>query len=129
MDPVLKKHVRFVDRTSHKLARNLFHAMAIYQQGLEKKQSVMFRLVNVGEDLFAMAAACAQAQLALNKDPNGEGRKAKELADLFCRQTRTCVKHEFENLFSKDDKFSYKIAQEILAGDFAWMEKDIIDPY
>lgn len=129
MDPVLKKHVRFVDRTSHKLARNLFHAMAIYQQGLEKKQSVMFRLVNVGEDLFAMAATCAQAQLALNKDPNGEGKKAKELADLFCRQTRICVKHEFENLFSKDDKFSYKIAQEILNGDFAWMEKDIIDPY
>lgn len=129
MDPVLKRHVRFVDRTCHRLARNLFHAMAIYQQGLERKQSVMFRLVNIGEDLFAMAATCAQAQLLLNKDPNEEGKKAKELADLFSRQTRICVKHEFENLFSKDDKFSYRLAQEILAGDFAWMEKDIVDPY
>ena len=89
----------------------------------------MFRLVNVGEDLFAMAATCAQAQLFLNKDPKGEGKQAQELADLFCRQTRICVKHEFEILFTKDDNFSYKIAQEILAGDFAFMEKDIIDPY
>ncbi|MBI4971581.1 MAG: acyl-CoA dehydrogenase family protein [Candidatus Omnitrophica bacterium] len=129
MDLALKRHVRFVDKNCHRLARNMFHAMMKYQQGLEKKQAILFRLVDIGQNLFAMAASCAQAELLLKKDPNGEGKKAKELADLFCRQTRISVKHEFDNLFSKNDPLAYHIAQEILAGDFAWMEKDIVDPY
>ncbi len=128
IDPVLKKHVRYVDHTSHRLARNLFIAMGKYQQGLEKKQGILFRLVNIGEWLFAMAATCSQAQLLLSKDPNGEGKKAKQLADLFCRQTRKNVENEFRNLFTKDDPFAYKIALEILNGEFEWMEKDIIKP-
>ncbi len=129
LDPTLKKHLKYVDKTSHKLARNLFHVMAIYQQGLEKKQQVLFRLVDIGMYLFTMATTCANAQRLMEEDPEGEGLKAKNLADLYCREAKKKIKARFTYLFDKDDKFSYKIAQEVLDGNYDWMENDIILPY
>jgi len=129
LDPVLNKHLKFVNKRTHKLARNLFHVMAIYQQGLEKKQQILARLVNVGTFLFAMATTCANAQRLLNKDPQNEGKKAKDLADLFCRQSRIQIQSEFSRLFNKDDKFSCQIAKDILSDEYTWLENDIIKPY
>ncbi|MBI4397847.1 MAG: acyl-CoA dehydrogenase family protein [Candidatus Omnitrophica bacterium] len=125
LHPRLRRHMRFVDKASHRLARNLFYAMAKYQQGLEKKQGVLFRLVNIGTALFAMSAACSNAQRHLEKNKEEE-KGAVELADLFCRTARRQIKREFADLFTPDDRFSYTISQEILAGKFEWMEQDIV---
>src|SRR3989344_9433553 len=56
----IRHHIRFIEKTSHALARNLFEAMAIHQQGLEKRQQLLFRFVTIGTDLFAMAATCSR---------------------------------------------------------------------
>ena len=45
-----------------RLARSMFYAMGRYQAKLEKKQAVLFRFVDIGAELFAMASACVRAQ-------------------------------------------------------------------
>ncbi len=56
------RHIRWIDRKTRKLARHLFYAIVRFGPGLEKKQSVLGRLVEIGAELFAMTAACARAQ-------------------------------------------------------------------
>src|SRR5262249_22642147 len=79
--------VRYVQPTSGRLARNLFHAMMVYGARLEKKQALLFRGVEIGADLFAMTAALSRAQ-ALKSARSEEGAGAVELADLLCRNLR-----------------------------------------
>ena len=114
----LARHVRFVDRSSRRLARATFHAMLRYGPKLEKRQMVLFRLVDVGAELFAMAAACARAEM-LRKQGQPE---AVELADLFCRYARGRVRHAFSRVFRNNDARTYRLAQRTLQGRYAWLE-------
>src|SRR5437870_2576380 len=59
----LAKHVRFVERSCRRLDRSVFHAISRLARKLELRQSVLFRLVDVAAELFAMAATCSRAQL------------------------------------------------------------------
>jgi hypothetical protein len=121
----LATHLRYVDRTSRRLARGLFHAMVRYGPRLEKKQSVLFRLVDVGAELFAMAAACARAEM-LRQEGGSEGPRAVVLADIFCRQARRRVEARFGALFRNDDDATYRLAQEILRDEHTWLERGIV---
>ncbi|HSR14923.1 MAG TPA: acyl-CoA dehydrogenase family protein, partial [Gemmatimonadales bacterium] len=56
----LADHMRFVNRASRRLARSVFHAMIRFGPRLEKKQSVLFRLVDVGAELLAISSACSR---------------------------------------------------------------------
>jgi hypothetical protein len=122
----LTGHFRYLEEAAHRLARNLFHGMMLYQQGLEKKQQLLTRLVNIGTDLFAMAAASSRAVAVHSKNPADAG--PIELADLFCRQARTRVEKRFGSLFCNDDRFTYEVAQETLKGKYRWLEEGIIEP-
>ncbi len=122
----LKRHISFVNRTSHRLARDLFHAMMFYQQGLEKKQRLLGRIVNIGTDLFAMAATCSRAALLVSKSPSDTG--PVELADLFCRDARKRIRGHFRSLFLNDDACAYQIARNMLDGKYRWLEEGIIPP-
>ena len=120
----LKKHIHFIERTSRKLARSLFHAMAVHQQGLEKRQQILFRFVNIGTDLFAMAATCSRAAYLDEHDPQDEG--AEELADLFCREATLRIKREFRTQHENDDKMIYKLGRNFLEGKYKWLETGIL---
>ncbi|MBI3314124.1 MAG: acyl-CoA dehydrogenase family protein [Candidatus Omnitrophica bacterium] len=123
----LRPHMSFVGKSAKRLARSLFHAMMIYQEKLEAKQQLMTRLVNIGTDLFAMAATCSRAIALYQKNSSDNG--ALELADLFSRQARGRIEKQFRHLFINDDGFAYKIAQNALAGKYRWLEtRDIIPP-
>jgi hypothetical protein len=120
---VLAKHLRFVNRASRRLARNLFHAMVRFGPKLEKKQSVLFRMVEIGAELFAMSATVAKAQLLTKKDPTNRG--PIEMADLFCRQASWRVIVKFEEIFGPDDDQSYRLAQDVVARKHVWLEEGI----
>ena len=122
----LAKHVRFVERSCRRLARSVFHSMIRFGPKLELRQSVLFRLVDVAGELFAMAATCSRAQRLFARDP-AAGVRAVKLADLFCRQARRRVRSKFNGLRRNEDVPTYKFAQEILAGEHRWLERDIVE--
>jgi alkylation response protein AidB-like acyl-CoA dehydrogenase len=120
----LATHLRFAERKSRKLARTLFHCMVRFGPKLEKRQMVLGRLVEIGAELLAISAACARAQQELERDPSNRG--PVELADLFCRQARRRVHDRFEDVFFNDDARTYGVAQRVLTGAHAWLERGIV---
>jgi hypothetical protein len=122
----LAGHLRFVERAARKLGRTLFLAMARFGPGLEKRQAVLFRLVDVGADLFAMAAVCVHAHALVQADPCEQG--PLRLADLFCRHARTRVRSSFRGVFHNHDRVTYRVAQEVLQGRHTWFERDMASP-
>jgi hypothetical protein len=125
----LARQVRYVNRTSRRLARSLFHAIVRFGPRLERQQSVLGRLVDIGADLFAMAAVCARAsQLRNAKDAEhrAQAETAVALADAFCALARRRIGSRFAALFDNDDAQIYRTAQRALAGEFRWLEtKDV----
>ncbi len=121
----LAPHVRYVERQARRLARGVFHAMLRFGPKLEYRQAVLFRLVDVGAELFAMASTCARAQWLLKQDP-AAGRQAVHVADLFCRQARGRVRTKFAGLWRNEDTYTYRVAQEILKGDHRWLERGLV---
>jgi alkylation response protein AidB-like acyl-CoA dehydrogenase len=116
----LAKHLQYIERTSRKLARNMFYAMGLYQAKMERKQALLFRFVDIGAELFAMASACVRAQ-SMRKGADGE--KAVHMADVFCRNARLEIETLFDHLFDNEDDATYKLAQQVLRGEHAWLEK------
>jgi Acyl-CoA dehydrogenase, C-terminal domain/Acyl-CoA dehydrogenase, middle domain len=122
----LAGHLRYVERGARRLARSVFHAMLRFGPKLEFRQALLFRLVDVGAELFAMAAACTRARWLLARDP-AAGRRAVELADLFCRQARARIGGKFTGLWRNDDRRTYRVAQEVLQGEHRWLERGMVD--
>ncbi|MGH7466552.1 MAG: acyl-CoA dehydrogenase family protein [Longimicrobiales bacterium] len=118
----LAPHLRFVSRAARRLGRTLFYAMTRFGPKLEKRQSVLFRLVDVGAELFAMAASCARAR-ALTRA--GGDPSAVTLADAFCRAARRRVNAHFRAVFKNDDAARYRLAQDVLGGRYSWLESGL----
>jgi alkylation response protein AidB-like acyl-CoA dehydrogenase len=118
-------HMRFVERMTRKLAREIFHGMTVYQAKLERKQVFLFRAVDVADELFAMAASISHLH-ALRQAGKPEAKAAERLAELFCRNARRKVKALFKAFWSNDDDFKYRTAVGVLDGDQLWVE-DILD--
>ena len=121
----LARHVRFVERNARRLARGVFHSMLRFGPKLEFRQAVLFRLVDVAGELFAMAATCARARLLAARDPVGGGH-AVQMADLFCRQARGRVRAKFKGLWRNEDVPTYRVAQEVLDGKHLWLEQGMV---
>ena len=120
----LAKHMRFVDRSSRRLARALFGGMVRFGAGLEKRQAVLARIVDIGSELFVMTAVTVRADMLAAKNP--EDSSPADLADLFCRQARRRIQALFSNLFSNDDAATYKVAGRTMEGAYGWLEEGVV---
>ena len=122
--PRFAKHMRFVEKNSRKLARTLFHQMVKFGPKLERRQNILARLVEIGTELFAMAASCSKA-LALEKQNPGDSGP-RELADLFCRQARIRIHNYFCGICWNTDLKDKKAADKAMDGGYEWLEKGIV---
>jgi hypothetical protein len=118
----LAGQVRWVDRTTRRLARTLFHLMLVHGPKLEKRQALLFRAVDIGADLFAMAATLSRAA-ALRRRGAPEAERAAELTLVFCRTTRRRIEELFRAIRSNDDVAKYATAMRILDGEHEWLER------
>jgi hypothetical protein len=71
-----------------------------------------------------MAAACSKAHAMLRLQPSEQS--PADLADLFCRLARRRVTLAFTQLHRNDDRRSYRVAQDVLAGGLEWLEEGIL---
>ena len=124
MEPQLAREVRRVRRTSRKLARRLFHSMLRFGPRLEREQILLGRFVDIGTELFAVAATCSRAQQLI-----GQGVDRAEvlsLVDHFCRGSRERVRASFRGVRHNHDQVGYRLAQSVLAGSGAWMVDEVV---
>ncbi|HEY9367057.1 acyl-CoA dehydrogenase family protein [Streptomyces sp.] len=121
----LAHHIRYVERTSRKLARSTFYAMSRWQGRMETKQAFLGRIVDIGAELFAMSAACVRA--AHLRAADDHGREAYRLADAFCRQSRLRVEELFGRLWANTDDVDRKIVDGVLDGSYTWLEAGVVD--
>lgn len=140
---VLAPHLRYVERASRRLARSTFYGMARWQGGLEYRQGFLARVVDIGAELFAISAAVVRAEMvraggtptAVGEGGVGgtgtiapDGASAYDLADTFARQSRLRVERLFDALWHNTDGRDLKIAKEVMADRFTWLEAGILDP-
>ena len=117
----LAPHLRYIERTARKLARSTFYGMARWQAALERRQGFLARIVDIGAELFAMAACCVRAEMQ-------DTSSARELADLFCRQSKLRIKELFAALWDNTDDADHELTTGVLDGRYTWLEEGVFDP-
>jgi alkylation response protein AidB-like acyl-CoA dehydrogenase len=122
----LARHLRFVERSCRKLARESFHGMSVYQGKMERKQGFLFRCVDIVMELFAMAASVSHAR-QLRDAGHAEARGAEAMADAFCRDSRRRVRRLFQDLWRNEDARKNQLAASVMKGDHLWLEKGRLD--
>jgi hypothetical protein len=122
----LASDLRFVERTSRRLARQSFHGMLVYQAKLQVKQAFLFRLVDIANELFAMTASIARAG-ALAEARSPEALEATDLAAQFCRAARQRIRQLFRELWRNDDDARYRTARDVLRGRYTWLERGLVE--
>ncbi|GAB2983371.1 acyl-CoA dehydrogenase family protein [Saccharothrix stipae] len=116
----LAGHLRFVERSSRKLARQTFYAMSRWQGRMERKQRFLARVVDIGAELFAISAVCVRAV--------SDGDRALGLADAFAAQARVRVEELFDRLWRNSDDSDLTLARHVLDGRLTWLEEGVLDP-
>ncbi len=120
----LGKHMAYVERTSHRLARRLFHAMAIHQAKLERKQMLLGRFVDIGSELFSISAVCSYTKMLLENNPSD--KTPLHMADFYCNSSRRRISAHFSGVNCNQDKDVNKIRKAVMEGECKWQETEII---
>jgi alkylation response protein AidB-like acyl-CoA dehydrogenase len=113
--PSLKPKLRYISKTSKKLARKLFHSMIKYGPSLDRQQLLLGRIAEIGSELFVIAASTSRAQLINTK-------KARELADCIFSNSKLKISQKFKALNDNNDKENYSLAKKVLNSDFKDLE-------
>jgi hypothetical protein len=123
----LAGQMRFVERSSRKLARSTFYGMARWQAGTEGHGAFLGRIVDIGAELFAISAAVVYSQTAIHDYPE-RAAQTLELAHAFCAQAQLRAQQLFHDLWSNADQANHRLASNVLNGRHTWLEQGIIDP-
>lgn len=117
----LAGHVRWTERASRRLARQIFAGMARWQGRLELRQAFLGRAVDIGAELFAMTASCVRARAEAEAHPEGV-----ELADAFCEQARVRIEALFTAMWHNSDSSDRKLSKKVLGGRYTHLEEGIV---
>ena len=119
----LATHLRFAERASRKLSREIFHGMVVHKAKLQRRQAFLFRTVDIAMEVFAMAA-CISRVRTMREEKHAHAAQAAQLADLFCRNARRKIRRLFGELWSNDDALKYSVGQSVQKGQHVWFEDE-----
>jgi len=120
----LQKHVDYAARTSKKLARGLFHAMARFGPKLDREQLLLSRFVGIATELFAISATCSFAQYKIDHGESPDD--VLSVANYFCRSAKMRIDNYFAGTGRNVDKRGYQVTQELLAGKHSTLGEGIV---
>ena len=117
----LAPYIRYVRRTSKRLARTLFHSMLRYGPGLDKQQLLLSRLTEIGTELFVISTTAFKVNSKIQfKGKNGRYFDMMEAVFDNC-------KHKIDKLFAdikrNPDTKNYKFARKVLEGTYKDLER------
>lgn len=118
-------HLSFIAKSAKRLARTMFHSMVKYQQKLEREQLIMTCFVDIGTDLFAMAATLAYAEALLPRTENQA--ELQDLANLFCLDARVRIAQNFKAVKSNHNRMYSRVAGHAMDGKYQWLCTDVYD--
>lgn len=117
----MARHVRWADRTSRRLARTVFHLMVRHQAGLEKRQGLLFRTVDIAMEVAVVVATVMHAH---HKRSHGaaDAEASVALAHTFAHNARRNVEDWFSRIADERDVEKHAVGQAVLGGGHAWLE-------
>jgi len=121
--PRLAAHLRYAARMGRRLARAIFHAMLRHGPKLEREQLLLGRFVDIGTEIFAITATCLRADQLTG---GGRDEESSRLAEFFCRSARLRIEEYFRRCGENTDRAGYRVAQDVLAGKQAAVERGIV---
>ncbi len=123
----LAKHLRYVERTSRKLARHTFYGMGRWQAKLEYRQVFLARVVDIGAELYAMAAACSRVEM-LRADTPGTARPHTRWRRRSANRPGYGSDSPLRPLWDNSDAADRKLSKRLLDGELMWLEEGVVDP-
>ncbi len=120
----MHKYYKYVGKTSKKLARAIFHKMNKYVAALEFKQRILGRIVDIGTDLFSIAASAAYAGYMLKQNPNDKSvLTVMETYSTFAKQR---IEQNFAELDKNFDSEQRKLGLAVIEDSVTWIEKGAV---
>lgn len=119
----LGKHLRFAERATRRLARNVFHGMAWYGPKLEKKQAFLFHAVDVAMEILVMTAVISRTQRLIERG-DADAQAATQLAHLHAANATQRIEASFKALWNNHDAEKYAVGVSVLEGQHTWVEAD-----
>jgi alkylation response protein AidB-like acyl-CoA dehydrogenase len=115
LTPACKPALTYVSRTCCRLAKTLFHAMALNGPKLERRQVLLARIVDIGTELFAISATALYADALIKKGGDAHNREDVEsLLKTFTAQAQRRIALAFAGIGKNHDRGDYALAQSIL---------------
>ncbi|MDO8543273.1 MAG: acyl-CoA dehydrogenase family protein [Opitutaceae bacterium] len=128
LTPAFKPALAYVAKTSRRLARALFHAMAKHGPKLERQQLTLGRIVDIGTELFAISAAALYADAWVKRhDPQHPRAELEQLVQCFFADARSRIAASFAGLTHNNDARNYKLTQSLLDGKHPYLRTGIVE--
>jgi alkylation response protein AidB-like acyl-CoA dehydrogenase len=126
LDARNRKHLAYAAKSSKLLARRLFATMARLGPKLENEQIILGNFVDVGVDLFVMAATLSYADHLLTVNPQDDSPQA--LADLFCREARRRIEGNFRAVQKQHNRSYREVTDLFMEGKLRWLADGATNP-
>lgn len=107
LDTQLASSMREVASLSRRLARKIFHSMARYGPGLEKKQLLLARLVDIATELLTISLSASRAHALGDPTSIETARYIAKRGILRCETL-------FDHSKNSPDTQAYKLAQSLM---------------
>ncbi|TNE68422.1 DNA polymerase II [bacterium] len=120
----LHKYYKYVGKTSKVLARTIFHKMNKYVAALEFKQRILGRIVDIGTDLFSIAATAAYAGFMLKENPND--KSVLSVVETYFTFAKQRIEQNFAELDKNFDSEQRKFGIDIIDDKLTWLEDGAI---
>lgn len=125
LDAANRAHLGYIAKSAKRLARTMFHTMVKYQQKLEREQLILACFVDIGTDLFAMAATLAYAEGLLARTDNKA--ELQTVAHVFCMDAIARIERNFKAVKKNHNDLYSKVADHLMDGKYDWFCTDIYD--
>jgi hypothetical protein len=115
--------LRYVERISRRLAREILRVMVRFQAGFADEQRAQAHIEGIGEELLAMTATVLYAERQTRLDGH---TTVWELVDSFCGGARDRIERHFTELRRRGDDLTAHVGIQALKGYYPTLSDGII---